>query len=72
MRTGRIDLSHYISHIGVRESALRVRAGQPDTSTCLVGVSISDGAKERDVEGNGSGEDIPDTGKQSQATIHVP
>ena len=51
-----------ILHWGQRKRIVRVRAGQPHTSTCLAGMSTFDRAKERDVEETGGEKDIPDTG----------
>lgn len=51
-----------ISHWGQRKRMVRVQAGQPDTSTCLAGMSTFDRTKENDVEKTGGEKDIPDTG----------
>ncbi|OJJ83548.1 uncharacterized protein ASPGLDRAFT_82880 [Aspergillus glaucus CBS 516.65] len=56
-----------ISHWGQRKRMVRVQAGQPDTSTCLAGMSTFDGAKENDVEKTGGEKDIPDTGDRRAA-----
>ena len=51
-----------IPHWGQRKRMVRVQAGQPDTSTCLAGMSTFNRAKENDVEKTGGEKDIPDTG----------